>query len=309
MSMQSVLGLGVRGNQKAERDVAEMTQKIDKAVNHLQDLPKRVGHGSERVKITPELAQHYLTFNRNNWDVIPARIEGYADEMRRGEWKENGSTIVFSKSARLIDGQHRLQAILKAGVSIFMLVVYGCDEDSQVTIDVGRTKKAKGVMVVEGLPTWEAGVAGTALHTIINHANGLPLSSNVRRNNREIQNYYLEFPAVKASVTAVSELPRKGVLITHSKALVLHYLFAQKDVPAADEFMQRLFLGDSLARSSPIYQLRQKLNEARIGGKRYSLREEYHACIKTWNAVRARKSMSSARSLFPSSDEPLPEIE
>lgn len=284
-------------------------QKVDKAVNHLYDLPKRIGYGSERVKITPELAQHYLTFNRNNWDVIPNRIEAYADEMRRGEWIENGDSIVFTKNARLIDGQHRLQAIIKSGVTIFTQVVYGCEERAQVTKDVGRTKKAKGVMVVEGLPPWEACVAGTALHTIINQANGLPLSSHVRRNNREIQNFYLEFPAVKASVTAVSELPRRGLIITHSKALVLHYLFAQKDVASADEFMQRLFLGDSLARSSPIYQLRQKLNEARVAGKHYSAREEYHACIKAWNAVRAHRSMSSARSLFPASDEPLPEIE
>lgn len=284
-------------------------QKVDKAVNHLYDLPKRVGYGVERVKVTPELAQHYLTFNRNNWDVVTARIEEYADEMRRGEWKENGDSICFTKNARLIDGQHRLQAIIKSGVTVFMLVVYGCEEGAQVTIDTGRTKKAKGVMTVEGLPKWEAGVAGTALHTIINHANGLPLSSNVKRNNREIQNFYLEFPAVKASVTAVSELPRKAILITHSKALVLHYLFAQKDVAAADEFMQRLFLGDSLARSNPIYQLRQKLNEARISGKPYSFREQYHACIKTWNAVRAHRGLSSARSLFPTSDEPLPEIE
>lgn len=310
MSIQSVLGLK-NANNRSEKEAADVIEKIDRHANHLLDLPKRIGYGVERVKITPELAKHYLTFNRNNWDLITARVSAYADEMVRGEWAENGESIKFSKNGRLIDGQHRLYALLKAGVTLHMLVVYGCEEEVQVKIDIGRTKTARGVLTVQGLASWEARTVGTAIHALINVAAGLPLSSNVKRLNREVENFYLDNQlALQATVKFVAELPRKTTPITHAKAVTLHYLFSKKDVATADAFIEKLFTGDSLARSSPVYQLRERLNEAqRADAQSLSTRQQLHACIKAWNYLRAHKSLTTPRSLMPRSDEPLPEIE
>lgn len=311
MALQAMLGLKSQQKGSAKEQARELTQSMDKQVNHLLDLPKRIGYGVERVKITPELAAHYLTFNRNNWDIIQARIDGYADEMHRGEWAENGESIKFSKNARLIDGQHRLSAIIKSGVSLHMLVVFGCEEEAQVKIDIGRTKTARGVLTVQGLGNWEARTLGTAIHTLINHEKGLPISSNVKGLNREVEAFYLENQtALLATVKLAKDLPRKITPITHAKAMVLHFLFAKIDVATADSFIEKLFTGDSLARTNPIYQLRERILEAqRAGGTPLTTRQQLHACIKSWNYVRAHKGLSSARTLLPRSDEPLPEIE
>lgn len=282
---------------------------LDKTFNHALDLPKRTGYGFDRIKITPELAQHYLTFNRNNREVIQSRVNDYADEMLRGEWIENGESIKFSKTAKLIDGQHRLLAVAKAGTTLPMLVVYGCEEEAQVKIDICARRTAADCLALQGLPRWESRIAGSAGHILINNQLGLPLSSNVKRLNREIENFYVEFPAFGKSIQFIAELPRRNTPITHSNALVLHYLFAEKDVAQADSFIERLFTGESLSKTSPIYQLRERLNESqRLGAHPFSRREQYHACIKAWNLGRAGKHLTSSRNLFPRSDEAMPEI-
>lgn len=310
MSLETLGGLfTATGRKNTSADaIKQPPQRVDRHLNHLLDLPKRDGYGIERVKITTELAQHYLSFNRTNRAIIQKRVDTYADEMMRGEWIENGESIKFTKSHRLADGQHRLLALVKAGVSLYMIVAFGVEDEAMTKIDIGKVRTASDVLAINGMGRWESLIAGAASHAIINVSHGLPVSSNVKRLNREIEEFYLEFPAFQKSVQFVAELPRKVTPITHTRALVLHYLFSLKDVAAADAFMMKLFTGESLARSNPIYQLREKLNEAqRAGARSYNAREQFHACIKAWNCIRTSKTIS-ARSLFPRSDEAIPEI-
>lgn len=311
MSLQTISDLFSQKNANGRQQTPVDTQamRVDKQFNHAMDLPKRVGFGVERVKITPDLAQYYLTFNRVNRAVKQNSVDEYADEMMRGEWAENGESIKFSKTQCLLDGQHRLLAIIKSGVTLHMLVVFGMEDDSRTKIDNGEARKATDTLTYQGLNKWDAKIAGAAAHVLINHLNGIPLSSNIKRLNREVEAFYLDYPKFKSSIDFVAELPKKNTPIAHSPALVLHYLFAQKDVGQADSFIEKLFSGESLPKTSPIYQLREKLRQGQVSGQPYSKREQFHACIKAWNYVRHRKNLSSSRSLFPRSDEPLPEIE
>ncbi len=312
MALQSVSGFftSQHASGRQQTPVDSKAPRGDKHYNHAMDLPKRVGFGIERIKVTPELAQFYLTFNRINRAVKQSSVDEFADEMLRGEWAENGESIKFSKTQSLLDGQHRLLAIIKAGVTLHLLVAFGLEDEARTKIDNGEARKATDTLSYQGLSHFAARIGGTAAHMLINHKHGIPLTSNIKRLNREVEAFYLDFPNFKTSIEFVAALPRKGTPITHGKAVVLHYLFAEKDVEQADAFIERLFSGDSLSRSSPIYHLREKLNESqRAGARPYTTREQYHACIKAWNYVRAKKSLSSTRSLFPRSDESLPEIE
>lgn len=313
MTMQSVADLftGKKPVPKSNGSDAHMKDTFHKSyIDVPRDLPKRIGYGVERVKLTPELAQYYLTFNRANRAVVQKRVDLYADEMARGEWAEQGDAIRFTKDHELADGQHRCMAVVQSGKTIHVLVVYGLDSDVKPKIDIGKNRGGADILSLQGLGRWESRVANTAIHALINAQRGLPISSAVRSQNHEVENFYLEHPSFKNSLDFIAELPRKIIPIPHPRALVLHYLFAQKDVGMADDFIGRLYTGDSLPRSSPVYQLREKLNEAqRISAKPYSIREQYHSCIKAWNLCRAKKTLSSARSLFPRSDEPLPVIE
>ena len=81
------------------------------------------------VRVTPALATEWLEGNvALNRRLIPNLVTFYAAEMRAGKWRVNGESIKFSKSGALMDGQHRLHAIIKVNQSIPMVVVRELDQ-------------------------------------------------------------------------------------------------------------------------------------------------------------------------------------
>jgi len=69
--------------------------------------------------ITPEKAKELLENNAENQRKInKQRIKKYAEDMKNGSWVYNGETIIVSKSGKLIDGQHRLMAVVESGCEI-----------------------------------------------------------------------------------------------------------------------------------------------------------------------------------------------
>lgn len=64
------------------------------------------------MDITPDIAKEMLERNLNNRSVSPSRVDMYADDMARGEWQANGEAICFNESGNLINGQHRLMAVV-----------------------------------------------------------------------------------------------------------------------------------------------------------------------------------------------------
>lgn len=111
--------------------------------------------------VTPELAQKYLKQNVDNYRKISrAKVALYAQEMKAGRWQTNGEAIVFDESGTLKNGQHRLAAILVAGVPVEMTIITGVKDD--VTIyDSGLTRSVRQIAQAQGrdISTTEVAVA------------------------------------------------------------------------------------------------------------------------------------------------------
>src|SRR6185369_8200893 len=97
---------------------------------------------SEKL-ITPLLAEHYLTKNTTNRRVTQTNVDYLTDQMRKGLYKENtGETIKFSRSGKLIDGQHRLLAIVKSGKSFKFTIAEDLEDNVFHVLDTGKTRNA-----------------------------------------------------------------------------------------------------------------------------------------------------------------------
>ena len=92
--------------------------------------------------ITPEIAEQIMQHNKHNprKKINQHVVAAYAEDMKRGNFFLNGESIVIDANGDLKDGQHRLLAIIKAGVSIYMMVVRGVDP-SITTWDYGRLRR------------------------------------------------------------------------------------------------------------------------------------------------------------------------
>lgn len=102
-------------------------------------------------RITPFLAAEMLRRNTNNRTPRQKRVYGLADAMRRGAFKANGETIKFGRNNELIDGQHRLLAIVMSGVEQTILVVRDLERDEVFdTIDTGSARTGGDALKVQG---------------------------------------------------------------------------------------------------------------------------------------------------------------
>lgn len=92
-----------------------------------------------RVDITPELAAAWLANkNQRNRPIRKMVVREYAS-MMPGAWRlEPSSPICFGKSGRLLNGQHRLRAVVMSGATVPMYIVGDVDDDLQEVMDTGR---------------------------------------------------------------------------------------------------------------------------------------------------------------------------
>lgn len=90
--------------------------------------------------ITPKLAAKYLLRNRNNRHLSEKTIAPLVQDMVNGNWRLTGEAIKFDTDNNLIDGQHRLVAIERAGISLPVLVIRGVEPEAQLVIDTGRKR-------------------------------------------------------------------------------------------------------------------------------------------------------------------------
>jgi len=100
--------------------------------------------------ITPRIANSYLEFNNNNRPLRKTHIRSLAFDMMNGDWQVTHQGIAFDTTGRLIDGQHRLHAIIEAGVPIQMLVTRGCSSSSFSILDRGANRSPSDIL---GWPT------------------------------------------------------------------------------------------------------------------------------------------------------------
>lgn len=99
------------------------------------------------ILITPAMAQQMWNTSKGNPRFVSKakmvnaeKVHGYADVMRKGDWHNDGNPIRFGESGELIDGHHRIAAIIEAGVPISAIIVRGISEQGQKAIDSGNTR-------------------------------------------------------------------------------------------------------------------------------------------------------------------------
>jgi len=85
--------------------------------------------------IGPELAEGYLAANRGNRAIVQSHVAALARDIRDGQWMFNAQPICFSRCGRLLNGQHRLSAVIEAGQPIEVMVMRGVPEQAFETYD------------------------------------------------------------------------------------------------------------------------------------------------------------------------------
>ena len=90
----------------------------------------------ETILVTPALAELWLrSWNYDNRPLRSSRVRALAADMVAGRFTLNNDMITFAPDGRLLNGQHRLSAVVLSGVSVLMIVAYGLDPKTQLNMD------------------------------------------------------------------------------------------------------------------------------------------------------------------------------
>jgi hypothetical protein len=118
--------------------------------------------------ITPEMAKVYLKKNTDNRNKRGWWVSGLAGMIKRGEWIPTHQGVAFSKSGNLIDGQHRLEAIVEANMPVEMIVTTGVRDDAYKVLDNGIKRTLADLT---GITPKTSELCRVIARLVYNHAN------------------------------------------------------------------------------------------------------------------------------------------
>lgn len=269
--------------------------------------------GAMVVNITPALAIDYLRKNTINRPLSKKRVRQLADDMKHGRWRYTGDAIKFDESGTLLDGQHRLSAVVQSGKAIQSLVVTGLETKVFEVLDRGKRRSNRDVLAAKGCRHYGEQAAALKLLNGIysgkDHGVTIPPT--------QLDRYLARFP--RLGDVAGFAYKSKAYNVVRSKKLVVAVIMMSVDTPEFNKgeypdipdsvqwFWRSLGSGLNLSASDPAYVLREKLQNNRIKASRGAELDRIKlACIiKAWNAYAGGRLIRSLpNSLRP--DEKIP---
>ena len=87
------------------------------------------------ILLTPEEATRLLEHNTLNRPLNDTHVKRIATQIIEGKWRFIGDTIKISDDDAVLDGQHRLWAVVESKISVETILVKGIKREAFATID------------------------------------------------------------------------------------------------------------------------------------------------------------------------------
>jgi hypothetical protein len=250
-------------------------------------------------EITPAIAEAYLGKNLSNRHIRNGHVTALASDMTAGRWQPTHMALGFDTDGNLIDGQHRLLAIIQSGVSQWMLVVREVAKSVQEVIDAGAARSGADALKLSGRVDSNhpavAAVARTAILWDEGHHRTVRAGVNGARKvtNSEITAWVddqLALPVGALNVTGAVGQARTwhGVndLMPLSISSFCMLLLGSVDEADAVEFFNNLDSTSFTSNDDPIFQLYRRLNIAKMKKEGLRISQVLWYIITAWNAFR-----------------------
>jgi hypothetical protein len=178
------------------------------------------------VDITPEMASEWLATGKEvdrYRKISQQRVNSYEEDMKvKDRWQyENGETIKFTVSGILVDGFHRLDAIVKKKKTERLFVDFNIP-DHVCVFDKGRPRSTSDTLVIGGMDKKLANgrnVAAAKLHFAIRCGD-----SSV--SDWEVERFILKHGKVLQKVNAITGTSDKSKPSVRNASLALASMYA-----------------------------------------------------------------------------------
>lgn len=221
--------------------------------------------------ITPELAAQYLTMNSHNRVLRQPKVNTIAAAITRGEWEHTGQAVQFDTNGVLLDGQHRLWAIVQSGVAVNTEVTRGIAPRAFRVIDTHTTRSAGQVLSMRGVPDANRVAAGLRFLAVYDHWLSLRATGNyrttlvsayatVKLTNAEMEGALDKHPGISAWLRESRMIGSRIACLSESGSLdaALYLMEQEKDASYVSEFADGVATGVGLLEGDPRVALRNR---------------------------------------------------
>lgn len=260
--------------------------------------------------VTPELASEWLAFNTHNRNIRWSFVDQLVDEFL----DYHPQSISRNCDGTLIDGQHRLLAIVKRGVGAWMLFVDGVDSAMQDHVDIGIGRKPSDVLRLHGYSNTNA-LSAAARLSIIWKRDPLLTKESGKVSAPRILQYVQGHPDVPHHVNEAVKLSSRSAGIkqpTASRLAVCRMAITSAYGESfADSFLRMLVLGVDISEDSVIFRTRSRLASISTGKDHaIGLSPQKNARMAMWMVLRCavahRNGESIKKILYRSDQTPMP---
>ncbi len=211
----------------------------------------------ETVIITPERATELLEHNQHNRPISQGHVNRISKQIRDGKWVFNGDTIKISTDGDVLDGQHRLWAVIEAKKPIETIIVHGVTREAFATIDtVRKMRNGSDVIALNGQMGYRREIA-SALMWLLRWQSDTLQTWKAADNKIENSDIEAAYATHGPGITRAAERTRncRG-LINHSVLAFLYYILANRDAELAERLMNTLEDPAGVATTDPFFKLR-----------------------------------------------------
>lgn len=281
---------------------------------HLRWMISNPPKEAMKVVLTPVMAEIILRQNTFNRPLKKSRVAKLVREMDAGHWVWTGQPIIISADGTLLDGQHRLTAVVQSGVSIPITLLFGVPKAAFDKIDQGDKRGTADIFAIRGEENYAPLAAATRI--VWRYENtGMMTRPELEPESAELWVFMNDnHPNLRRFMTRVGLFQEAG-WGAPSMFAALNYLCAQKSAKAAEDFFYQLATGNDIGSRSkghPINRLRSMLQSdirERALGRGTSPLVKAAYTVKAWNAWRSGNETGLIRWRGERSpDEPFPRI-
>lgn len=223
-------------------------------VTKLQRKP--TANGPEIVSLTPELATSLLEHNKLNRPLNDQHVQRIARQILDGKWKFNGDTIKVADTGDVLDGQHRLWAVIEAKKPVETILVHGIQRDAFATIDTLRKPRSGADVLALNGASRHRNFAAAALQWLIRWQRNCLEDYKAPHNRIENSDIELSFTHNPGIIRAVERAAGLRSLANPSIMGFFYYALTNRNAELAERMMVTLESPAGVGVEDPFFRLR-----------------------------------------------------
>lgn len=220
--------------------------------------------------ITPARAKEMLSVPVRNRNIKQRVVRTYSADMSDNRWLFTPEPIIIDKNGGVLDGQHRLQAVLQSGTSRPFLIVSNVDPDLINVLGIGKTRSPADILIIEGYSN-TLPLAG-AIKVLHNYLTIPPLNvwagANVTLSAPGVVGVLRQHPRLSDYVTLGSRLAHK--ISAPASPIIAAIYLTSYEVPIDEQadWLGPLESGAALSPGSPALALRELYRTTKLARKK-----------------------------------------